>query len=427
MWPKTCFTARERMRKIGILLFAGALGCAQIQPVQAADGARFNEKLVWSFGAGTDGQYPAAGLVNMNGVLFGTTALGGTKGKGVVFSINPKTGAETVLHSFCTKRHRYCLDGATPLAALIEVKGKLAGTTDGGGATARGGAVFLLNPVTRKEKLLYSFCQDFHCTDGYFPTASLVEAGGAIYGTTDEGGDNQFGVAFAVDLKTGIERRLHSFCSLPNCTDGRNSGSGLIVVSGLLYGTTVAGGADYTGCDNAGCGAVYAIDPKTGEETVIYSFHGRPDGDGPEGNLLFANGLLYGVTESGGRGSCLGGDGCGAVFAVDPATGGETVLYSFCGKENCADGALPLAGLIAANGMLYGTTISGGDYGRGTVFSVDPATGEEAALYSFCRKRNCVDGAEPLGSLIDVDSVLYGATQDGGAYDKGTVFALIPQ
>ena len=38
-----------------------------------------------------------------------------------------------------------------------------------------------------------------------------------------------------------------------------------------------------------------------------------------------------------------------------------TILYSFCAQTNCADGSIPVAGLIAdADGNLFGTTEFGG-------------------------------------------------------------------
>ena len=32
---------------------------------------------------------------------------------------------------------------------------------------------------------------------------------------------------------------------------------------------------------------------------------------------------------------------CGTVYSIDPSSGVETVLYSFCRDQNCADGAIP--------------------------------------------------------------------------------------
>jgi uncharacterized repeat protein (TIGR03803 family) len=43
------------------------------------------------------------------------------------------------------------------------------------------------------------------------------------------------------------------------------------------------------------------------------------------------------------------------------------VLYRFA---NGPDGAHPSAGVIDVNGTLYGTTVSGGDNGSGTIYSI---------------------------------------------------------
>jgi hypothetical protein len=57
------------------------------------------------------------------------------------------------------------------------------------------------------------------------------------------------------------------------------------------------------------------------------------------------------------------------------------------------------------------------------VFSVNPATGAENALYAFT---GGTDGATPFGSLVKVGDVLYGTTRDGGTSSSGTVFAYTP-
>jgi uncharacterized repeat protein (TIGR03803 family) len=92
-----------------------------------------------SFGNGTDGSEPyAAALTNVVGTLYGTTWQGGGYGGGTVFSIDPSTGAEIILHSFGSGA-----DGAKPYAELINVNGTLYGTTWQGG-TYGGGTVFSL-------------------------------------------------------------------------------------------------------------------------------------------------------------------------------------------------------------------------------------------------------------------------------------------
>ena len=109
------------------------------------------------------------------------------------------------------------------------------------------------------------------------------------------------------------------------------------------------------------------------------------------------------------------------MFKVD-TTGKETVLYSFTGGTK-GDGANPEAGLVQdTHGNLYGTTISGGAHGYGTVFEVD-TTGKETVLYSFTGA-NGDGGAPRAGLVLDMQGNLYGTTTGGGASGAGTVFQL---
>jgi uncharacterized repeat protein (TIGR03803 family) len=88
---------------------------------------------------------------------------------------------------------------------------------------------------------------------------------------------------------------------------------------------------------------------------------------------------------------------------------------------NGTDGALPLGPLIqAADGNLYGTTLSGGANGYGTVFKVTPRTGTLTTVYSFCSQPGCSDGAAPNpGLALATDGNFYGTT-------SSTVFEITP-
>jgi uncharacterized repeat protein (TIGR03803 family) len=183
--------------------------------------------------------------------------------------------------------------------------------------------------------------------------------------------------------------------------------------AGNLYGTTQYGTQN-------GWGTVFKIDP-TGEATVLYTFQGQTDGGNPEvGLVMDSAGNVYGTTYQGGQLSgCLQvTTGCGVVFKLDP-TGKESVLYTFTGAS---DGANPHGSLILDSaGNLYGTTLYGGNSNSGTVFKVDP-TGHETVLYSFT---GGADGGNPQAGLVmDQSGNLYGTTELGGTYLKGTVFEI---
>ena len=414
-----------------LLLVAAVLGLllTATQPARAQ-----TLTTLYSFTGGAAGEYPNAGLaIDTQGNLYGTTFYGGWISKrrpvayGTVFELAP-TGAETVLHSFT----RYP-DGRYPYAGLImDAQGNLYGTTSQGGTGTcygprRGcGTLFKVAPAG-DETVLYSFGGS---PDGQYPYYGglTMDAQGNLYGATVLGGKgtcfgpgrkrvHNCGTVFELTA-AGSEKVLHTFAGSP---DGWSPWGGVIMdANGNLYGTTSDGGA-YGGA--YGYGTVFKL-TSTGTETVLHSFcsqSGCPDGANPSGGLLMdLEGNLYGTTLSGGA------YGAGTVFELTP-DGTETVLYDFTGG---ADG-IGAGGLIMGlQGNLYGTTVGGGAYGKGTVFEVTPA-GIETVLYSFCSKSGCPDGAAPSGGLImDSEGNLYGTTADGGIRNCsggcGTVFKLTP-
>lgn len=211
-------------------------------------------------------------------------------------------------------------------------------------------------------------------------------------------------------------------------SNGENPYYGPLVqaANGNLYGTTLSGGDFITFCSNGegfGCGTIFEIAPN-GTLSTIYDFcsqSGCTDGVSPTAGLLqAANGDLYGTTNSGGN------NFSGTVFELTPA-GAVKTLYSFCVEANCADGALPYAGLVQGkNGEFYGTTVAGGAQNQGTVFQLTPA-GKLTVLHSFCSQANCADGAFPYGGLAQAaNGRLYGTTQLGGVNGAGTIFTISP-
>jgi uncharacterized repeat protein (TIGR03803 family) len=201
--------------------------------------------------------------------------------------------------------------------------------------------------------------------------------------------------------------------------------------AGNLYGMTESGGS-------AGGGTIFEVSPDGHGgwiEQVLYSF-GSQNNDGfyPFGGNLISDNAhnLYGMTQYGGM---YGG---GTVFQLTPHQDGswtEQVIYSFCARKNCMDGAYPQDTLVFdAQGNLYGTTSYGGRYysekSSGTVFKLTPTQGGtwiEHLLHSF--HPNDGDGSYPEGGLV-FDATgrhLFGTTDyGGGAYNAGTVFELTP-
>jgi uncharacterized repeat protein (TIGR03803 family) len=152
-----------------------------------------------SFGNGTDGDFPEAGLISdAAGNLYGTTIGGGIHNSGTVFEAIPQEGrgwTAKVLHSF-----GHGTDGAIPYAGLIlDAAGNLYGTTELGGIHGPdSGTAFELTPREGggwTEKVLHSF----NGTDGALPLAGLIfDDSGNLYGTTSEGGIHNSGTVFEI-------------------------------------------------------------------------------------------------------------------------------------------------------------------------------------------------------------------------------------
>ena len=178
--------------------------------------------------------------------------------------------------------------------------------------------------------------------------------------------------------------------------------------------------------------------------SVLYQFTGNGSNNAPfqpyNGLAITPGGNLYGTTWKGGA------YGYGTAYELKHAGSGwlMNVLYNFQGGS---DGAAPVAPLaIAPNGLVYGTTSSGGDTGCGiaggcgTLFSLQPPARAVASAQSpwtekvLYRFQGGTDGATPMygAPAIDSSGNLYGTTQYGGDLQHcgslgcGTVYQLVP-
>jgi uncharacterized repeat protein (TIGR03803 family) len=300
----------------------------------------------------------------------------------------------------------------------IDRDNNLYGTTVTGGVSNYG-AVFKIDS-SGHESILYSFGA---IPDGQYPFGGLVmDANGNLYGTTQQGGDydscwGNCGTVFKLD-KSGSERVLFNFAppaETPTATLTPDA-------AGNLYGITSGNGY-------CCLGTVFKMSNDIAPGiTTLYTFSGGATGEAPFGGVVRdSQGRLYGMAFRGGNFNCIysHGAGCGIIYELNPG-GDETVLHSFAGPP---DGALPQAGLLRDDaGNLYGTTSFGGADGYGTVFKLN-RHGKMTILHNFSNK----DGATPYSTLIrDAAGNLYGTTWFGGnfacnsRYGCGVVFKISP-
>jgi uncharacterized repeat protein (TIGR03803 family) len=326
-------------------------------------------------------------------------------------------------------------DGKSPIAPVTVGQGVLYGTTAFGGAGGFGNVFSLTPPAAAGGGWTETLLHTFKGSDGFSPIAGVViGANGVLYGTTYLLGPAKWGTVYSLTPPASpggswTEATLHAFSGTESAsTDGGGPQAPVTISSdGMVYGTTTYGGA-------FGTGTAFALTPPASPggawtETVLHSFGGTGDGSEPiSGLVIGSDKVLYGTTYTGGA---YGG---GTVFALNPPTASgeswkESVIYSFSGGN---DGSSPYYGslVIGSGGVLYGTTYTGGVNDTGTVFSLTPPSTaggawKEAVLYNFT-----YDGAKlPLGGLaINSAGHLFGTASTGGSAqdEAGAVFRLTP-
>jgi uncharacterized repeat protein (TIGR03803 family) len=378
-----------------------------------------------SFAGKTDGNGPHATLLaDSAGNLYGTTQAGGRSncivgvyGCGTVFELSPPQGSGTTWTENILYRFSGGSDGFEPFGKLIsDQTGNLYGMTYLGGdfstqlcmqnGTNLGcGVVFELSPPTTpgqtwKETVLHTFVG----TDGARPSAGLIfDSAGNLYGTTSFGGSSNIcGNVFELSPPNGNGASwsltdLHDF----NSSDGCTPLSDLLFDSvGNLYGTTCNGGS-------SGSGVAFELTPPGAQgdpwtDLTIYDF---PLDFCPRAGLAFDSvGSLYGTAG-------------GEAFVLTPSAQGlwnQTAIGHFVSPQSVP--------LIDSAGELYGT--DGGQV-CGSVFRLTDEDGswtqDEYKFFNY--------GGQPCAATAGLifsgnESSVYGTSELGGSYKKGTVFVI---
>jgi hypothetical protein len=181
--------------------------CGTVFEVSPSGNGKWIHKVLYKFKPdGKDGHVPWAGVVlDKAGNLYGTTYLGGPfNDSGTVFQLTRKVGGrwtEKVLHSFGNGT-----DGANPFGSLtLDAKGNLYGTTRGGGGykfscpqVVGCGTAFKLTPGANgkwTEEVLHRFQADGK--DTIDPVGYLIfDKAGNLYGVSGLEGIGQINAVF---------------------------------------------------------------------------------------------------------------------------------------------------------------------------------------------------------------------------------------
>jgi uncharacterized repeat protein (TIGR03803 family) len=400
-----------------LLASDGALyGTARLGPSQNAGGSVFKLntdgtgfKELHCFRGGTnDGAAPYSKLIQgSDGALYGTTYVGGTPSQllsvgGTVFRLSTDGSQYAILHRFFGGE-----DGASPVAGLVGgSNGRLYGVTSSGGSTNRTqhGTIYGVN----QDGSGYAVLHRFNGTNGTRPSGDLIRtAGGVLFGTTISGGASNRGVIFRINEDGSAFSVVRDFTG--SVTDGGTPTAGLTLsADGFLYGTTTTGGT------NKG-GVIFRLRSDGSEYTVLAQLPpGGMVNEDEVSPLVFGNnGFLYATKSAGGL------EGLGYIFKLNPDGGPLEIVRSFRRYGGDARGGEAKL-LRASDGLFYGTAAGGGSNNAGAVFRFAENPFNYALVHSFTTD----DGAGP-GTLIEaLPGVLFGAMSSGGQSNKGTIFRL---
>ena len=378
-------------------------------------------------GINADGANPAAGLMLSGGVLCGTTLNGGLQGYGTAFYVSPDGTNFNAFRSFTNAP-----DSGNPEGDLAVAGSGFFGTSLGGGNSGVGSVY--LGSTDGSGSLIQSFAvvsaNEATNSGGASPSGLLALSGNTLYGTTAAGGAAANGTVFSLSTNGSAFADLHDFGALDSNTGTNSDGAlpmgGLLLSGSTLYGTASAGGS-------GGAGVVFSLDTSGGSFTVLHNFTPldpvmatNPDGAFPAGGLVLSNGILYGTTFSGGTG------GKGVIFSMGADGSGFAVLHNFSPTDPLTgtnwDGASPCAPVALSGGKLYGTASAGGTNASGTVFSMGTSGAQFQTLHAFTAIDPTTgtnrDGALPVAGVLPLAGSLYGTTFSGGPGGEGTVFAL---
>ncbi len=216
-----------------------------------AKGQPWTEQAIYSFGAVPDGATPVAGVTfDHAGNLYGTTSAGGTYGYGTIFQLVPSASGwtENILHQFQNEA-----DGGVPYAGLVLDKaGNLFGAATEANGGNDGGSVFELTPSNGGWNFNLIYTVPGWGISGTFRDV-LLDGHGNLYATTHCDGQYDAGTVYKLAPASGTWTYT-SLYVFTGASDGLYSFSNLVVSHGSLYGTTNQGGEN-------GYGVIFKIAP----------------------------------------------------------------------------------------------------------------------------------------------------------------------
>lgn len=356
--------------------------------------------------------FPAQAL--SSGTILVVDSTAGTNAQGALFAVNPTNGQRILISDFGASAQGP--QGVDP-EGICWVPATLLGpkpmilVTDGSAGTNGWGALFGVDPDSGQRTLLSDFGNTAQGPTGLYPLsvtvapAGLLGLGSAILVLDAYAGTNGQGALFVVNPNNGQRLLLSDFGLSSQGPQGAYPDSVMVLSGGLLgLGTSLVVSDGSAGTN--GLGALFTVDPYTGNRTLISDFGSSDQGpvdpdlnSFPNSVAVFHGGLLglspgLLVTDS-----YSGTEEKGSLFKVDPGTGLRTLLSDF-GDPSEGPMGVDVNGVVAANSKILVLDGGAGTHGLGALFTVDLLSGTRTLLSDFGQNTQGTLGSYPTGLAV---------------------------
>jgi hypothetical protein len=356
--------------------------------------------------------FPAWALPSGTILVIDSTA--GTNAQGALFAVNPSSGQRVVVSDFGASTQGP--QGVDP-ESICWVPATLLGpqptilVTDGSAGTNGWGALFKVDPASGQRTLLSDFGNTAQGPVGLYPLsvtvapAGLLGLGSAILVLDAYAGTNGEGALFMVNPSNGQRTLLSDFGLSSQGPEGAYPDSVMLLSGGLLgLGTSLVVSDGSAGTN--GLGAVFVINPYTGGRTLLSDFGSSdqgpvdPDLNSFPNSVAVLPGELLGLSPSLlVTDSYSGTQEKGTLFRVDPGTGLRTIVSDF-GDQSGGPTGVDVDGVVVANSKILVLDGGAGTNGLGALFTVDPQSGHRTVLSDFGLSSQGTLGSYPTGLVV---------------------------
>jgi len=279
--------------------------------------------------------------------------------------------------------------GLDPLGVALGPSGDILVIGFDAGTNFRG-ALFSVNPVTGNRTVISDFGNASQGTLGEDPKGVALGPSGDILVIDPSAGTK--GALFSVNPFTGNRTVISDFSNASQGTLGATPFRVAVVPPQPNPGDILVIDQDAWAGGN---GALFSVNQFDGSRKVLSNFGNFPQGVNPDGLAVGAFGDTLVIDENAGTGER------GALFSVDSFRGIRTMISDFGNPAQGQLGVEPVGVAREASGNILVIDRSAGTEGRGTLFRVNPTNGNRTVVSNFGNFSQGELGIDPVGIALN--------------------------